>query len=198
MPAHNFHNSAQAAKTARKSGCRAARQQGFTLIEIIVGIVTLGISLVLLTVIIFPQAQRSAEPILQARAAALGQALLDEIMSKPFDENSDRSGGQIRCGEIDADECTLPANLSPDSETRDRFNDVDDYHQLEVNFPQLENALGDTLAARYSGFEFAVDVCYSNSKGECQTEITLFKRVEVTITTPVGQDFQFSAIRGNY
>lgn len=196
MPAHGSHTESKNQSPRRK--CGPLPQQGFTLIEIIVGIVTLGISLVLLSVIIFPQAQRSAEPILQARAATLGQALLDEIMGKSFDENSNRSGGQLRCDEVGADACTLPDNLGPDGETRDNFNDVDDYHQLEVNFPQLEDALGETLAARYSGFEFAVDVCYSNSLGECETAVTSYKRVEVTITTPVGQDFQFSAIRGNY
>ena len=177
-------------------------QRGFTLIEIIVGIVTLGISVVLLSVIIFPQAQRSAEPILQSRAATLGQALLDEIMSKPFDENSDRSGGAERCGEIGASPCTLEVSFGPEdaAETRDRFNDVDDYNGLNDTVSPLEDALGEEIAARYSGFGYAINVCYSDNSGECLNTgaTSLFKRVEVTVTTPIGQDFQFSAIRGNY
>ncbi len=196
MPSQHYLNLSK----PRKNAARA--QQGFTLIEIIVGIVTLGISIVLLSVIIFPQAQRSAEPILQSRAATLGQAILDEIMSKSFDENSDRSGGAERCGETGATSCTLEVDFGPDGagETRDRFNDVDDYDGLNDTTSPLEDALGDEIAARYSGFGYAISVCYSDSSGECLNTgaISLFKRVEVTVTTSLGQDFQFSAIRGNY
>jgi len=184
-------------KTKHQPAPRSA-QGGFTLVEIVVGIVTLGIALVTLSVLVFPQAQRSAEPILQARAAALGQALLDEIISKGFDQNSDFTGGMLRCDETGADPCTLPAALGPDGETRDRFNDVDDYHLLEVSFPTLEDALGNDLAARYTNFDFAVAVCYSNSLGDCDTVVTPFKRIEITVTTPLGQSFVFSAVRGNY
>lgn len=173
-------------------------QGGFTLIEIITGLVTLSLSFVILTVIIFPQAQRSAEPVLQVRAAALGKALLDEIMSKAFDEQSQLSGGELRCGETGAPSCTDPALLGPDGEVRDQFNDVDDYHQLELNFPDLENALGADISQRYLNFTFAVDVCYSEQTGECTNVITDFKRIQVTITTPQGLDMTFAAIRGNY
>lgn len=174
-----------------------SKQRGFTLIEIIIGIVVLGISIVLLTVLLFPQAQRSAEPILQQRAAALGQAFLDEISGKSFDENSDRQGGLVRCGE-GTTTCTAPAALGPDSETRDTFDDVDDYHQLELTAPTLQDALGDDIAGRYVGFTYAIDVCYSDNLGVCQSTITAFKRIRVTVSTSFGQDFVFTSLRGNY
>lgn len=173
-------------------------QRGFTLVEIIVGLVVLGISIVLLTVLIFPQAQRSAEPLLQQRAAALGEAFLNEIMAKSFDENSARSGGFERCGEGSAPACSLPANLGPDSELREDFDDVDDYHQLQLTVPTLEDALGTDIGERYKGFTFAISICYSNSDGLCQSNVTLYKRIEVTITSPFGQAFTFSSLRGNY
>lgn len=172
--------------------------RGFTLIEIIVGLVAISASFVILTVIIFPQAQRSAEPILQIRASALGQAFLDEIMGRSFDENSDRVGGEIRCGE-DGTTCTLTADFGPDdTETRPNFNDVDDFHELELS-TGIEDALGTDLGALYSNFSYAINVCYSNAQGECQGgTITNYKRIQVTITTPFGQDFTFSGIRGNF
>ncbi|GAB3288615.1 prepilin-type N-terminal cleavage/methylation domain-containing protein [Pseudidiomarina andamanensis] len=173
-------------------------QRGFTLIEIIIGIVVLGISIVLLTVLIFPQAQRSAEPMLQQRAAALGEAFIQEISGKSFDENSDRSGGLLRCGEAAASACTAPTNLGPDAETREDFDDVDDYHLLETTAPTLADAMGDDIASRYPGFSFAISVCYSDSTGTCQSTITLYKRIEVTITTSFGQNFTFATLRGNY
>lgn len=173
-------------------------QQGFTLIEIIIGIVVLSISIVLLTTLIFPQAQRSAEPLLQLRAAALGQAFIDEIAGKSFDENSDRQGGTLRCNEGGADLCTAPANLGPDGEAREDFDDVDDYHELEINYPSLEDALGDDIAARYEGFSFAIEVCYSDSNGTCQGTVSLYKRIQVDVTTSFGQTFTFATVRGNY
>lgn len=173
-------------------------QRGFTLIEIIIGIVVLAISIVLLTVLVFPQAQRSAEPLLQQRAAALGEAFLQEINGKSFDENSDRSGGAVRCGEAGAPACTLPANLGPDAENREDFDDVDDYHQLHLTAPTLADAMGDDIATRYAGFTFTLGVCYSDSNGVCQSSVTLFKKVEVTITTSFGQNFTFATLRGNY
>lgn len=184
-------------KTSSTQPLMHSNQRGFTLVEIIIGIVVLGISIVLLTVLVFPQAQRSAEPLLQQRAAALGQAFIDEISAKSFDENSDRQGGLIRCGE-DSTTCTVPANLGPDGETRDIFDDVDDYHQLETTAATLEDALGDDIAARYQGFSYAIDVCYSDNAGICQTVITEFKRVQITVTTSFGQNFVFSTLRGNY
>lgn len=175
----------------------SSNQRGFTLIEIIIGIVVLSISIVLLTILVFPQAQRSAEPLLQQRAAALGQAFIDEIGGKSFDENSDRQGGLVRCGEATTT-CTAPANLGPDGETRETFDDVDDYHQLQLTVPSLEDALGDNIATRYVGFTYAIDVCYSDNTGLCQATITAFKRIQVTVTTSFGQNFVFTSLRGNY
>ncbi len=173
--------------------------RGFTLIELILGIVTLAIALVLLTTLLYPQAFRSAEPVLQLRAANLGQALLDEVIAKSFDENSPRNGNLIRCGETGGPSCTLPAELGPDgSETRASFNDVDDFHQLQVTFPALSDATGTNLAARYPGFGFRVNVCYSNTSGQCVGSITPYKRVLITTITPLGQELAISVIKGNY
>jgi len=170
------------------------RQQGFTLVEIIIGIVTLGIALSLLSTLLFPQAKRSVEPLMQMRAAELGIALMNEITSKSFDENSDHSGGVVRCGELDAPPCSLV--LGPESgEARSTYNDVDDYHDLS----NMTNSLGDDLSARYPGFSYNISVCYSNAQGACVTTGTsLFKRVDISVTAPNGQSYTFSELRGNY
>lgn len=169
------------------------RQKGFTLIEIIIGIVTLGIALSLLSTLIFPQAKRSVEPLIQMRAAELGIALMNEITSKSFDENSDHGGGIIRCGETSPPTCSLV--LGPESETRDEYNDVDDYHGLS----NMTNSLGDDLSARYPGFSYSISVCYSDAQGTCVAAGTsLFKRVDIAVTAPTGQTYTFSGLRGDY
>ncbi|MGF1700073.1 type II secretion system GspH family protein [Photobacterium makurazakiensis] len=79
---------------------RPNSQRGFTLIEGIITIVILGIAMVTLTSFLFPQVQRSATPYYQARAAAIGNAFLNEILSRKFDEHSDPfNDSRIRCGE---------------------------------------------------------------------------------------------------
>jgi MSHA pilin protein MshD len=174
------------------------RSKGFSLIELIIGIVTLAIALVLVFTLLYPQAFRSAEPVLQLRAAALGQALMDEIIAKSFDEQSTRSGGLIRCDGVGGPSCTDAASFGPDSESRTTFDDVDDYHQLQTTFPTLANAEGNSLAARYPRFGFNITVCYSDAGGSCVAGRTAFKRVLVTISTPLGQEFDFAVIKGNY
>ena len=169
------------------------RQQGFTLVEIIIGIVTLGIALSLLSTLLFPQAKRSVEPLMQMRASELGIALMNEITSKSFDHYSDHSGGAVRCNEIGAPTCSV--TLGPEGETRDNYNDVDDYHGLS----NMTNSLGDSLTARYPGFSYNISVCYSDAQGSCVAAGTsLFKRVDISVSAPNGQSYTFSELRGNY
>lgn len=170
---------------------KSFRSGGFTLIEIIVGIVVLAIALVLITSIIVPTARQSVTPVYQMRAAELGQAMLNEILSMSFDQNSQRDGSRERCGKPDgSNPCTPENEFGPDAgeTSRATFNDVDDYHDLDENPGQP-----------YQGFSVAVEVCYSNAAGFCSGGTpTQFKRILATVTTPEGQAFEFSAIRGNF
>ncbi|WP_404401340.1 prepilin-type N-terminal cleavage/methylation domain-containing protein [Idiomarina seosinensis] len=177
------------------------KQKGFTLIEIIVGIVALGIALVTLTVLVFPQAPRSAEPILQARASALGQMFMNEIMAKAFDENNDLGGGYIRCGDPGPPprSCTPPNELGADpGENRNRYDDVDDFDGLSSPGNSINDILSSAAADRYDDFGFSIVVTYSDTSGNQINSVTDYKRILVTITTPTGQDFAFSSLRGNY
>lgn len=169
---------------------------GFTLIELIIGVVVLAFAFSLIATLIFPQAIRSAEPVLQVRAANLAQAFVEEIQGKAFDDNSAQSGGTLRCGEAGAPACST--TFGPDGESRDRFDDVDDYHQLELSQPDLADVLGANLADDYRGFSYAINVCYSDNQGTCVAGITSFKRVQVSLATSQSQDFVFSFIKGNY
>lgn len=180
---------------------------GFTLIEIIVGIVVLGISLTVITSFVLPAARQSVTPIYQVRAAELAQALLEEITSKHFDANSDRQGGRFRCNDDGFNSCSAP--LTPGQHggqrPRDQFTNVDDYNGLT----QISQVLagGESYADRYANFGLLVEVCYvtlnavsptASSTSDCVSEITNYKQVSVTITTPDQQDLKFSSVRGNF
>ncbi|GHA54539.1 prepilin-type N-terminal cleavage/methylation domain-containing protein [Photobacterium aphoticum] len=137
------------------SSSRITASRGFTLIESIIAIVILAIAMVTLTSFLFPQAERSATPYYQARAAAIANAFLNEILARQFDEFSDPHGdSRVRCGEIDKDGqrviCSQPAEngVWPKDHAMEYFeyrdpmsdhalgyglvpmvaNDVDDFH----------------------------------------------------------------------
>lgn len=171
------------------------RQKGFTLIEIIVGIVALGLTFTILTILIFPQAQRSTEPLLQARASALGQALLEEITSKHFDYQSISAPRNLRCGELDAPRCTEFPDFGGQGLSRAEYRSVEHYHGLVL----LEDTFGSDLSHAYRGFSASVTVCYSDVSGICHAATaSAYKRISVSVVTPTGQEFVFSTVRGNY
>lgn len=94
---------------ASSGATQGAKQAGFTLIEGIITIVILGIAMITLTSFLFPQVERSATPYYQARAAAISNAFLNEVLSRKFDESSDPFGDSVvRCGETGAQACTQP------------------------------------------------------------------------------------------
>ena len=188
---------------------KSPRQQGgFSLIEGIITIVILGIAMVTLTSFLFPQVERSATPYYQARAAAIGNAFLNEILSRKFDENSDPFGDSVvRCGEsVDGKkyECTVPNEqgvwpLDKDSEYFDYVipgsslpagkglvvaiaNDVDDFH----------GCWGDLSLCydRYSHNQFPWRGAIENLTGEKVAEADTYSNM--TVKVDVSYDNRFN------
>jgi MSHA pilin protein MshD len=182
-------------------------RNGFTLIELVIGIVAFSISLSIITGLLLPQAQRSVEPILQVRATELAQSLLNEISAKSFDQHSDRVSGLVRCNEDlngDGDlvddpgevACTAEANFgNEEANNRAIYNDVDDYHNINVSDEDIVNSLGQALIVDgknlYQGFSANINVTYTdvNQSG---------KLITVTVITPTGQSLSFATIRRNF
>jgi len=180
---------------------------GFTLIELVIGIVAFSISLSIITSLLLPQAQRSVEPILQVRATELAQSLLNEISAKSFDQHSDRVSGLVRCNEDlnndgnvvdDPDEkaCTAEENFgNEEDDNREDYNDVDDYHNINVSDGEIVNSLGEAFIVNgknlYQGFSANISVTYTdvNQSG---------KLITVTVITPTGQSLSFATIRSNF
>ena len=196
----------------------AGADQGFTLIEIVVTIVILG-AVAGILVPFFNAIVRSPDPVIRERAISLGQAMMDEIMAKRWDENTPMGGGPICTGEspnqgarptlIDAcvTPATLVANLGPDgaapAEARIDFDDVDDYNLInEANNFTDQNGAGFIL----TGYRRQVSVCYipsttnpiDDNPASCSGATTDTKRVVVAITSPLGEVFNFVAVTCNF
>ena len=181
------------------------RHKGFTLIETIVGIVVLAISFSVLTSLIFPVTQQSAEQLHQVKAAELAQSMLNEIQNKAFDQNSDMAGGLLRCGETDAPACST--DMGKDTvlgitETRVTFNDVDDYNDLDYSAGEVENSQGDILSL-YLGYAMYISVCNdADYDGVCNADPAINKStaklITIKITTPTDFSLYFSTYRANF
>lgn len=189
-------------------------QRGFTLVEMIAGIVVFAVALSIVTSLVANQSRNSIDPIWQVRAIELGQSLINEVNAKAFDENSDLLGGSQRCNE--GVDCTTSSNLGPDAgETRESFDDIDDYNGLDVSGAGITNSLGEVLSTPdgnfYEGFRAQVIVFYDdnldgvndddldqNGSLDSGSLIGNRKVIQVLITTPGGDAIPFSVLRTNY
>ncbi|HEB58024.1 MAG TPA: type II secretion system protein [Gammaproteobacteria bacterium] len=169
-------------------------QAGFTLVEIIVMIVLVSIAMVGVMAAYQHAMRHGADPVHQTRALKLGQAYLEEILGKRFDENTGQ-GGIPRCNSTDAGAQPCSSTFGPDGgETRDLYDDVDDYHGLDLSPPTDAN--GNALTG-YNGFRLRVQVVNAGNELAGLNNADA-KRIDVTVTTPRGNDFQFSGYRVNF
>ncbi|MFT6896116.1 MAG: MSHA pilin protein MshD [Paraglaciecola sp.] len=190
------------AKGCINSGaCFHKSASGFTLIELVIGMVVFAIALSFFSSLILPQITRSVEPIFLVRATELAQSLLNEISGRAFDEQSSRNGSPLRCGESGAEVCTEPDNLGFDSgESRATFNDVDDYHGLnETGGGILSAGGGNDSNNLYQGYTANVSVVYDqNMDGHNDGTVGNSKLITVTVSTPNDEDLVFATYRSNF
>ncbi|GIU23784.1 type II secretion system GspH family protein [Shewanella schlegeliana] len=187
----------------RISAIKWQAQKAFTLVELVVGMVVISIAFVLLSTMLFPQAERAADTLHRVRSAELAHSILNEIWGKRYDQNSNANGGVPACGAPAKPAfglpaglpCTTPANLGPDTvagvtETRNDYNDVDDYTGLNIGSDMLNSS--ETYADRYINYGLEVLVAYNNLPS------LNTKLITINVTTPNGEVMSFNAIRSNY
>jgi len=167
-------------------------QKGFTLIELIVGIVVLSISLAIVSTLIAPAEEKSADNVLQIKASELGQSLINDISSRAFDHNSDMSGGLVRCDETGAPACSTTLGPETGEDSRSQFNDVDDFN----GFSDKVNSTDDAIDGGYNQFTINVTVIYAGR--DLGLANNLAKRITVTVTTPLGTAIEFTSHKANF
>ena len=174
-----------------------AGNRGFTLIEVIIGIVVLAISFSVIMQVIIPTEQHSADQIHQVKASELAQSLLEEISGRAFDQNSNMIGGLMRCDDVSVGAVTCTDEDDFDSEageiSRDLYNDVDDYHGYSAKV----NASGNALDDSYDTFTLSVSIAYKGSELGLAND-RLAKRITVTVTTPLGTAITFAGYKANF
>lgn len=189
-----------------------SHQRGMTLIESIIAIVILGIAMVSLTSLLFPNIRDSATPHYQTRAIALGQSFMSQILARNFDHNSDYDGGVRRCDGFGSEGLTCTTTLGSDTgETNaGNFNDVDDYigcwytdntqaDCISSTTHPLADVFGSSVNSDYPNFRVEVDVFYdANMDGNNDGGIGALKRIEISVTAGQYGSYPLVAYKGNY
>ncbi|MFC1524402.1 prepilin-type N-terminal cleavage/methylation domain-containing protein [Thermodesulfobacteriota bacterium] len=191
---------------------------GFTLIEMVMTIVILGfVSLILIP--FFNSITHSPDPIIRERAIALGQGLMDEILSKRWDEVTPSGGGPIRTSESptgsrgltagDPQATTITAVPEEGAGNRNLFDDVDDYNGFSetdtfsdqtglnpVSLPGYSRSVLVRYIPSNSSPIEATNPAGTTAGGEASATDT--KRVVVTVESPTEETFRFVAVVCNF
>jgi MSHA pilin protein MshD len=176
------------------------KQRGFTLIEIVVGIVVLAVALTIVTGVFLPQANKMTSPMYQIKATALGKSIMNQVLIRYYDDVNGRTNGAIRCGK-NIDGVTIScSNLGLDagekSDNPDGFNDVDDY-DVYCNADPVDTL--EEFTNEYPGY--GLNICVVNAAaqfGETSTLDHVAKRIRVTILMPNNENITLTSFKGNY
>ena len=173
---------------------RASSQRGFTLVELIVTMVVVSIAVLGISYALSFAFSRQSDGLWQAKAVALAESYIEEIMARRFDEVTPL-GGVPPCSTA-----TTPcsATLGPEGETRADYDDVDDYHGVD-DLPPLD--ADGNVRADYPGFRVQVDVAYATPAQTAAFGLNAAsdaKLVTVTVTPPGSAAQAFPVVRGNF
>ena len=158
------------------------RAKGFSLIELVITIVVIGIALTALSTSLFSAVGRNADPLWQSKATQLSQAYLDEILAMRYQEDSPLGGGIVGT-------CTI-GGPEEGGGNRSLFDDVDDYNGLVETADFLDTA----VTSNYAGYGISIAVTCSGPTG---IDTGDSKLIAVTITSPTNQNMVFSVIRAD-
>ncbi|PIE44078.1 MAG: MSHA biogenesis protein MshD [Gammaproteobacteria bacterium] len=183
-----------------------AKISGVTLVELVITIVILSIALVAVVSVYSKAIGQSADPVIYAKSVEIGQAYMDEILTKRFDETSPVGGVPA----TPVGSLTPVANLGPDAAetSRNLYDDVDDYDFAADGTPEFS-----TLAlvtgggsGQYVNYSIEVRVAYVNlasGSGELSglglsAANSSVKRIDLIVSNPLGTPVTFTAYKGNY
>ena len=113
--------------------------RGFTLIEIIIGIVVLSIALTGGLSLLISQVDAYRDPLIKEKSVQIAKRVVHEIQIRAYDEKSDIGGGIFRCSEtvggISLGDCSAEAEYGtedPGELMLDTLDDVDDFDTAKL------------------------------------------------------------------
>ncbi|RTZ16511.1 pili assembly chaperone [Vibrio aquaticus] len=165
--------------------------QGFTLVENVMAICMMGFLMVSFTSLLAPQAVQTADTLTQQRASQIASLLLQEMYTRPFDE---QNLSQLQRCEANCTPATALQSEADDNGLRDDFDDYDTQDQwLDISQFAL------FLDGPYEGFEINIDVEYVDGNWGSSVTPTATKHAQIlTRRGENGEVIEFHAYRSNF
>ena len=177
----------------------ASRARGFTLIELVIFIVLVGIAFGGLMLAISQFTKTSADPLIDKQALAIAESLLDEIELMPFTTcDPDDANAATGVG------CTTLESIGPEGgQGEDRwsstspFDNVNDYHgfQMLTGIKPIYDAT--TAITGLGNYKASVTVAAANLGGITSGSGNVL-RITVTVTKPDNTTISLDGFRARY
>ena len=170
------------------------RQTGFTLVELVIVIVLLGVMMAGMTALFVQNVGKSYQPYLRQRALAVATAFMDEILRKRWDDNTPLGGGCVNTGTALCASGPAPAGIGTEEAARSAYDDVDDYAAISGQSPPQDSS-GSAMPG-YSGFSVTVTVDQPGAwNGVPAADV---KRIRVAVTSSANETISLTAYRLNF
>jgi MSHA pilin protein MshD len=149
------------------------RQLGFTMIEMIIAIVVIGVGIAGVMLAFQTVSKNNADPVVRKQALAVAEEILEEILLKPY---SDPAGA---------------AYAAPSGCTRSTFNDIGDYHGY-ASSGDICTIDGVAMASLH-GYSLSISVVTTTLDG-----IAAAKKITVTVTRGAADTLTLIGWRTDY
>lgn len=196
--------------------------RGFTLIEIIIGIVVLSIALTGGLSLLISQVDAYRDPLIKEKSVQIAKRVVHEIQIRAYDEKSDIGGGIFRCSEtvggISLGYCSAKAEYGtdPGELMLDTLDDVDDFDTAKLclslklfgsyscsdnNYLPVVYFFSDAADKAtqkkyndyYAGFLVKIEVVPAKISGDEDSA----KKITVTVRQSDGLEIEYSFIKAN-
>lgn len=144
------------------------QQRGLTLIELVMFIVIVSVGIAGILTVMNQVVRSSADPMIAKQAVAFADAVLEEVLSKPFAD---------------------PDGVAAKEASRALWDDVTDYGGATIQGNELLTGADNALLAGYSAAVAVADATVSG---------IAMRRVTVTVTAPGGGAFAVGGYRANF
>lgn len=189
--------------------------RGFTLIEIIIGIVVLSIALTGGLSLLISQVDAYRDPLIKEKSVQIAKRVVHEIQIRAYDEKSDIGGGIFRCSETvgGISRCSETYGTDPGELMLDTLDDVDDFDTAKLclklsgsyscsdnNYLPVVYFFSDAADEAkkkyndyYAGFLVKIEVVPAKISEDADSA----KKITVTVRQSDGLEIEYSFIKAN-
>jgi MSHA pilin protein MshD len=180
--------------------CTSNRARGFSLIEVVVFVLVLGIGIAAVVTLYGQLTKASVDPLVRKQALEIASSLLEEIELQPFTYCDPDDPAVFTA--TSAAGCAVPETIGPQpGETRyadPRFDNVGDYSGFSMTGPNILDMSG-TLIPGLGGYAVSVSIV-NVAAGELPAMLSTSDglRITVTVTAPAGVSVALQGYRLRY